>query len=128
MIRVNDDWVIMFCEPCSYSPAKDLHRKQMVKKHNGDVVEEDAFKPSGRYFTDIRGAVREIAKIEAKEAVMTHDMTLTEAIKAVSQPEVKGKFLGTAWTMVMNLTHPSVTYYSRRHFDKPFTFSLKRKK
>ena len=52
---------------------------------------------------------------------------LTEAIKSTSQPEREG-FLGTAWTMVMNLTNPSVTYYSRRHFDKPFTFSLKRKK
>lgn len=51
---------------------------------------------------------------------------LTEAIKAVSQPERKGTFLGTAWTMVMDLTHPSVTYYSRRHFDKPFRFELKR--
>ena len=49
---------------------------------------------------------------------------LTEAIKAVSQPERKGRFLGTAWTMVMDLTHPSVTYYSRRHFDKPFHFEL----
>ncbi|MBP5220627.1 MAG: linear amide C-N hydrolase [Bacteroidaceae bacterium] len=52
---------------------------------------------------------------------------LTEAIESASQPEREG-FLGTAWTMVMNLTNPSVTYYSRRHFDKPFTFSLKRKK
>ena len=33
-------------------------------------------------------------------------------------------FLGTAWTMVMDLKHPSVTYYSRRHFDKPFRFEL----
>ena len=50
--------------------------------------------------------------------------TLTEAIKAVSQPEVKGKFLGTAWTMVMDLKNPSVTYYSRRHFNKPFHLKL----
>ena len=50
--------------------------------------------------------------------------TLTEAIKAVSQPEVKGKFLGTAWTMVMDLTNPSVTYYSRRHFNKPFHLKI----
>ncbi|MBR6979091.1 MAG: linear amide C-N hydrolase [Prevotella sp.] len=50
--------------------------------------------------------------------------TLTEAIKDVSQPEVEGKFLGTAWTMVMDLKNPSVTYYSRRHFDKPFHFKL----
>ena len=51
---------------------------------------------------------------------------LTEAIKVVSQPEIKGKFLGTAWTMIMDLTHPSVTYYSRRHFDKPFHFKIQK--
>ena len=50
---------------------------------------------------------------------------LTEAIEAVSQPQREG-FLGTAWTMVMNLKHPSVTYYSRRHFDKPLHFTLSR--
>ena len=26
---------------------------------------------------------------------------------------------------VRNLKHPSVTYYSHRHFNKPFCFSLK---
>jgi predicted choloylglycine hydrolase len=50
---------------------------------------------------------------------------MTEAIKTVSQPQREG-FLGTAWTMVMDLTHPSVTYYSHRHFDKPFHFALSR--
>ena len=29
--------------------------------------------------------------------------------------------------MVMNLTDRSVTYYSRRHFDKPQRFQLERK-
>ena len=48
---------------------------------------------------------------------------LTEAIEAVSQPKRDG-FLGTAWTMLMDLTHQSVTYYSRRHFDKPFFFKI----
>ncbi len=48
---------------------------------------------------------------------------LTDVIASVSQPEREG-FLGTAWTMVMDLRHPSVTYYSRRHFDKPFTFKM----
>ena len=48
---------------------------------------------------------------------------LTDAIASVSQPEREG-FLGTAWTMVMDLKHPSITYYSRRHFDKPFTFKM----
>ena len=50
---------------------------------------------------------------------------LTEAIESVSQPE-REDFLGTAWTMVMDLKNPSVTYYSRRHFDKPFHFELKK--
>lgn len=59
--------------------------------------------------------------------VMTKQ-ALTKAIEAVSQPERKGEFLGTAWTMVMDLKNPSVTYYSRRHFDKPFHFKLLRTK
>ena len=54
-----------------------------------------------------------------------NEKQLTEAIGAVSQPEREG-FLGTAWTMVMDLKHPSVTYYSRRHFDKPLHFDLKK--
>ena len=52
-----------------------------------------------------------------------NETQLTEAVKAVSQPEREG-FLGTAWTMVMDLKHPSVTYYSRRHFDKPLHLAL----
>lgn len=52
---------------------------------------------------------------------------LTEAVKAVSQPQKEG-FLGTAWTMIMDLKNPSVTYYSRRHFDKPFHFELSNSK
>ena len=48
---------------------------------------------------------------------------LTETIEQVSQPQREG-FLGTAWTMVMDLKNPSVTYYSRRHFDKPLHFEL----
>ena len=49
---------------------------------------------------------------------------LTESIAAVSQREQDGGYLGTAWTLVMDLTRPSVTYYSRRHFDKPFHFEF----
>ena len=49
---------------------------------------------------------------------------LTAAIQSVSQPARGESFLGTAWTMVMDLTNPSVTYYSRRHYDKPFHFEL----
>ena len=50
---------------------------------------------------------------------------LSESIASVSQPPYENE-LGTAWTMVMDLAHPSITYYSRRHFDKPFHFELKR--
>ena len=62
------------------------------------------------------------------EAGGTMDLRgLTTAIASVSQPPAQGDRLGTAWTMVMDLTSPAVTYYSRRHFDKPFRFELERK-
>ena len=44
---------------------------------------------------------------------------LQNAIQSVSHS-------GTCWTIVMDLTHPSVTYFSRRHFDKPFRFGFVR--
>ncbi len=52
---------------------------------------------------------------------------LTEVISSVSQPPRGDQFLGTAWTMVMDLTAPSVTYYSRRNFSRPFEFKLERR-
>ena len=65
---------------------------------------------------------------ELQEAGDTMDVKqLTTAIASVSQPQAQGDWLGTAWTMVMNLTDRSVTYYSRRHFDKPLHFELERK-
>ena len=60
---------------------------------------------------------------DLNEGVMSKQ-GLTKAIEAVSQPQNK-ESLGTAWTMVMDLKNPSVTYYSRRHFNKPFTFKMK---
>ena len=57
--------------------------------------------------------------------VMTQE-GLTDAILSVSQASREG-FWGTLWTMVMDLKNPSVTYYSRRHFDKPFRFELGKK-
>ena len=54
-----------------------------------------------------------------KSGGVMDERQLTDAMAAVSQPQRDG-FLGTAWTMVMNLSHPSVTYYSLRHFNKPF--------
>ena len=65
------------------------------------------------------------SQFEAAGGVMDKRQ-LSEAIAAVSQPPAQGDRLGTAWTMVMDLTSPSVTYYSRRHFDKPFRFSFGR--
>ena len=51
---------------------------------------------------------------------------LIETIASVSQPQQEGRYLGTAWTLVMDLTDPSATWYSRRHFDKPFRFGFDR--
>lgn len=62
-------------------------------------------------------------RIEATGGVMDK-LQLTQAVAAVSQPEQEGRFLGTAWTLIMDLSSPSVTYYSRRHFDKPFHFAF----
>lgn len=50
---------------------------------------------------------------------------LTNTIASVTQLPKNGAIVGgTLWTMVMDLSHPSVTYYNRRHFDKPFHFEL----
>ena len=65
---------------------------------------------------------------QLQEAGGTMDLRqLTTAIASVSQAPAQGDRRGTAWTMVMNLTDRSVTYYSRRHFDKPQRFQLERK-
>ena len=62
----------------------------------------------------------------AAGGVMNADQ-LTETIASVTQLPEKGAIVGgTLWTMVMDLSHPSVTYYSLRHFDKPFHFELGR--
>ena len=62
-----------------------------------------------------------------KAGGVMNEKELTDAIVSVTQLPEKGAIVGgTLWTMVMDLTHPSVTYYSRRHFDKPFRFELKR--
>lgn len=45
------------------------------------------------------------------------------SVSAVTAGDAPGS-LGTLWTMLMDLTHPSVTYWSRRHFDNPLRFTL----
>ena len=64
------------------------------------------------------------ARYEAAGGVMERK-ALEEAVFSVSQPEQQG-FLGTAWTTVMDLTNPSITYYNVRKFDKPFHFEIKK--
>ena len=54
---------------------------------------------------------------------------LTKTIASVTQLPKEGAVVGgTLWTAVMDLTHPSVTYYSLRNFDKPFHFEFSRTK
>ena len=64
-------------------------------------------------------------QMDAASGIMDKQQ-LTQVIASVSQPAQEGKHMGTAWTMVMDLTTPSVTYYSRRHFDKPLHFEFER--
>jgi hypothetical protein len=45
------------------------------------------------------------------------------SVSAVTAGDAPGS-LGTLWTMLMDLTNPSVTYWSRRHFDNPLRFTL----
>ena len=60
-----------------------------------------------------------------KTGGVMNEEQLTKAIASVTQlPEKDAIVGGTLWTMVMDLKHPSVTYYSRRHFDKPLHFEL----
>ena len=63
------------------------------------------------------------ARYEEAHGVMD-EKSLGSAIATVSHPEHEDGYLGTAWTMLMDLTNPSVIYWSRRHFDKPFRFTL----
>ena len=92
------------------SPALANHYLCEAKLNVGLIDGDDRYDRLCKRFDETGGVMNE--------------KQLTEAIAAVSQPEHEG-FLGTAWTMVMDLTHPSVTYYSRRHFDKPFRFEIK---
>ncbi|MBO7145698.1 MAG: linear amide C-N hydrolase [Salinivirgaceae bacterium] len=52
---------------------------------------------------------------------------LNDAVFSVAQQPWGENFVGgTQWTIIMNLTEHSATYYWRRNFDKPFSFRLKR--
>ncbi|MBP5366000.1 MAG: linear amide C-N hydrolase [Bacteroidales bacterium] len=49
----------------------------------------------------------------------------SETVFSVAQePWGESRIGGTLWTMIMDLTNPSVTYYSQRQFDKPFKFEI----
>ena len=92
------------------SPAVTNHYL-CEEKHNVGLVEGDQ-----RY--------EQLCQRMEKTGGVMNLQQLKEAVFSVSQPQRDG-FLGTAWTMVMDLSSPSVTYYSRRQFDKPFHFALK---
>ena len=80
------------------------------EKHNVGLMEQDK-----RYDYLCK-------RFETTGGVMD-EKNLNTAIFSVSQAENEHS-LGTAWTMVMNLTQKKVTYYSRRHYDNPFIFSI----
>jgi len=117
-----------------YAMADASGKHVVVEYVNNEMVVVESPAVANHYLCDAKLNVglaegddryaRLCERCEQTGGVMT-EKQLTEAIEAVSQPEKEG-FLGTAWTMVMDLKHPSVTYYSRRHFDKPLHFELKR--
>ena len=117
-----------------YAMADASGRNVVVEYVNNEMVVVESPAVANHYLCDAKlnvglaeGDDRYAQLCERYEQTggVMNEKQLTEAIEAVSQPEREG-FLGTAWTMVMDLKHPSVTYYSRRHFDKPLHFELKR--
>ena len=119
-----------------YAIADASGKSVVVEYVNNEIVVVDSPAVTNHYLCEEKLNVglyegdRRYDFLRAKlaEAGGTLDLRqLTTAIASVSQPPAQGDRLGTAWTMVMNLTDPAVTYYSRRHFDKPFRFELERK-
>ena len=100
-------------------PTLTYHQELLALARLGEST-DDSLRYSDAYYE----AKRKGALCDLNEGVMSKQ-GLTKAIEAVSQPQNK-ESLGTAWTMVMDLKNPSVTYYSRRHFNKPFTFKMSR--
>ena len=117
-----------------YAMADASGKSVVVEYVNNEIVVVDSPAVANHYLCDAKLNVGlyewdhryEHMCRQYDEAGGTMDLKqLTAAIASVSQPEYNGE-LGTAWTMVMDLTSPSVTYYSRRHFDRPFHLELKR--
>ena len=81
----------------------------------------DAKRNIGLYANDLR--YDQLCEQYNKAGGVMSRQALTEAIESVAQP-TDGDFWGTLWTVVMDLSNPSVTYYSRRHFDNPFHFAI----
>ena len=76
-------------------------------------------------YKDFPALPEEMMEQYQKTGGVMNEEQLTKAIASVTQLPEKGAIVGgTLWTMVMDLKHPSVTYYSRRHFDKPLHFEL----
>ena len=98
-----------------YAMADATGKRVVVEYVDNKMVVVELEKGDNRYAT--------LCERFAETNGVMNQKQLTDVIASVSQPEREG-FLGTAWTMVMDLKHPSITYYSRRHFNKPFTFKL----
>ena len=84
MIRVNDDWVVMV-DALNYQPMRDMHRTKPVKQKDGTVKEEADYKGGYGYFSSLKGAVRQIARIEYKNAIAGRETPLNEAIKLLDE-------------------------------------------
>lgn len=116
-----------------YAIADASGRSVVVEYVDDEIVVVESPAATNHYLCDVKRNVGLVegddrydylcARYEEAHGVMD-EKSLGSAIATVSHPEHEDGYLGTAWTMLMDLTNPSVIYWSRRHFDKPFRFTL----
>lgn len=116
-----------------YAIADASGRSVVVEYVDDEIVVVESPAAANHYLCDVKRNVGLdegddryeylCARYEEAHGVMD-EKSLGSAIATVSHPEHEDGYLGTAWTMLMDLTNLSVIYWSRRHFDKPFRFTL----
>ena len=85
MIRVDDKWVITM-DSMNYMPRRDYHRMAKVTKEDGTVREEPVYGMPIGYYSDLKSAVRAIARKEYKDALLDKEaVPLREAVGLIEE-------------------------------------------
>lgn len=85
MIRVNNKWVIEIDENANYMPRVDKHTTETVKLKDGTETTRPAFGTPIGYYRNLETALKGIVAKEFQEKVMTEEITLVDAIKALEK-------------------------------------------